>query len=445
MTQRRRILVVEDDIEMRAWLDEELRELGYDVLTAPDGAEALRLLARERADVVVSDLMMPGLKGTEVLAEVRARHPGLPVVIITAFGSIESAVEAMQAGAFHYVAKPFRLEQLRAALEAALQQRAFWHDLAIEAPSGVAAELGIVARSPRMLEAVELVARAAPSEAPVLLLGESGTGKERLARLLHASSPRRGAPFVAVNCGAIPEALLESQLFGHRRGAFTDAREDHVGLFQRADGGTLLLDEIGDMPPLLQVKLLRVIQEREVHPLGAGAAIPVDVRIVAATHTDLDAAVAQGRFRQDLFYRLNVIPIRIPPLRERPEDVDALVRHFLARAARAGRELRLEPGALDALRRHAWPGNVRELENAIERAVVMRHGDAIGIGDLPPELRDRAAPEAAIAPAGSLAGLEREHILRTLHAVDGNRAAAARLLGVDRKTLYRRLKLYGLA
>jgi len=449
VTAPRRVLVVEDDLEMRAWLDEELRELGYDVRTAADGTGALGELERAGADVVVTDLMMPGMKGTDLLAEVRARHAGLPVVIITAFGSIESAVDAMQAGAFHYVAKPFRIEQLRSALERALVQRAFAHDLALERPLGAAAELGIVACSEPMRRALELTARAANADAPVLLLGESGTGKERLARLLHASGPRRDAPFVAVNCAAIPEHLLESQLFGHRRGAFTDAREDHRGLFQSADGGTLLLDEIGDMPALLQAKLLRVIQEREVHPLGASAPVAVDVRIVAATHADLARAVEQGRFRRDLFYRLNVIPIAIPPLRERPDDVPPLVAHFIEKNARvpAGHTLAIEPAAMEALRRHDWPGNVRELENVIERAIVLRQGDTIGLADLPPELRGRpvAVELERPASAASLAGIEREHILRTLHAAGGNRAAAARLLGVDRKTLYRKLKLYGLA
>jgi DNA-binding NtrC family response regulator len=442
---RRTILVVEDDSEMRSWLEEELRETGYDVCVAEDGHVALRQLESSRIDAVITDVVMPGLRGGELLAEVRSRDPAIPVVVISAFGTIESAVETMRAGAFHYVPKPFRFDQLRAAIESALQQRAFLFETASAPGLSRAEEMGLVAESPAMRRALELTLRATHSDAPVLLLGESGTGKEMLARVLHASGPRSEAPFVAVNCAAIPENLLESQLFGHRRGAFTDAREDHAGMFQIANHGTLLLDEIGDMPLMLQVKLLRVLQEREVHPLGAAAPVPVDVRVIAATHADLDQAVRESRFRQDLFYRLNVIQVRIPPLRDRPEDVLPLIQHFLEKSGRrsGARPVALEPTALDALRRHSWPGNIRELENAIERALVLGRGDTITVGDLPPSVVGRSAPERAIQ-AASLAGIEREHILRTLRAVGGNRAAAARVLAVDRKTLYRKLKLYGL-
>jgi DNA-binding NtrC family response regulator len=441
----RTVLVVEDDVEMRTWLEEELGEAGYEVRSAADGAEALRHLHDAAIDVVVTDQVMPGMKGGDLLAEVRARDPGVPVVIITAFGSIESAVDAMRAGAFHYVAKPFRFDQLRATIENALVRRRMWRELSSTDAVARAGAIEIVAESAAMRRALELTLRAAHADSPVLLLGESGTGKEVLARALHAAGPRREATFLAVNCSAIPEHLLESQLFGHRRGAFTDAREDHRGLFLEADGGTLLLDEIGDMSPVLQTKLLRVIQEREIHPVGATAPVRVDVRIVAATHADLDGGVRTGRFRQDLYYRLNVIQVRVPPLRERMEDLIPLVRHFLAKSGRRlGRPaVSIEPEALEALRRHDWPGNVRELENAIERALVLGRSDRLSLGDLPSEVRGRTAPSPPVV-AASLAGIEREHIIRTLHAVRGNRAAAARLLAVDRKTLYRKLKQYGL-
>jgi DNA-binding NtrC family response regulator len=446
MTQQRTILVVEDDAEMRLLLEEELRDAGYRVIPAADGAEALQRLTSAEIDVVVTDLVMPGLKGHDVLAEVRSRDPSVPVVIITAFGSIESAVDAMRAGAYHYVAKPFRIEQLLATVENALKEHRLWRELTGPGDPARRGSVRIVAESLAMRKAVELTRRAAMADCSVLLLGESGTGKELLARALHSESPRRAAPFLAVNCSAIPENLLESQLFGHRRGAFTDAREDYRGLFLEADGGTVLLDEIGDMAPALQAKLLRVLQEKEVQPVGSPTPVPVNVRIVAATHSDLEDLARDGRFRQDLYYRLNVITVRVPALRERMEDLLPLVGHFLdkhgARLGRPSCTVRIE--ALEALRRHDWPGNVRELENVIERALVLGQEDAIGLGDLPPALRARPAVDSPQSSATSLAEMEREHVLRTLRAVGGNRAAAARLLAVDRKTLYRKLKQYGI-
>ena len=306
--------------------------------------------------------------------------------------------------------------------------------------------IGLVGDAPAFRRAIEVTLRAAAVDAPVLLLGESGTGKELLARTLHAGGPRRSGPFVAVNCSAIPESLLENQLFGHRRGAFTDAREDHAGVFQQADRGTILLDEIGDMPAPLQGKLLRVLQDKVVHPLGAAAPVPVDVRIVAATHRDPESLVRQERFRHDLYYRLNVIVVRIPPLRERMEDLAPLLAHFLAKhGERLGRPgCVITPEAMEALRRHSWPGNVRELENTIQRALVLGRGDTVGLADLPVALRVAADASPTPSAAISLAEMEREHIVRTLRTAGGNRSAAARLLGVDRKTLYRKLKRYGI-
>jgi len=440
-----RILVVEDDESMLRFLMDELGEAGFHALGCSSGREALELVRVQAVEAIVTDLVMPGMKGDELLRELRHTVPGVPVVIMTAFGSIESAVDAMRDGAYHYLTKPFRIEQLVATLESALADgrlRHQLHELAATAPG----PSGIVAQSPPMRRALDLIARAAPADAPVLILGDSGTGKELLARALHAAGPRHARAFLAINCSAIPETLLESQLFGHRRGAFTDAREDHRGLFQEADGGTILLDEIGDMPRSLQAKLLRVLQQKEVHPLGAAAPVPVNVRVVAATHRDLEALYHAGQFRHDLYYRLNVITIRVPPLRERPEDLAPLVAHFLQKhAQRLGRpEATVSVEAMELFRRHGWPGNVRELENAIERALVLGRGSVIRVEDLPDDLRHADREPPGHQPVRQLAEMEREQILRALHSVNGNKAAAARLLGLDRKTLYRKLDLYGI-
>jgi len=304
---------------------------------------------------------------------------------------------------------------------------------------------GILAESRAMRAVMSLIDRAAFSDTPILLVGESGTGKELLARALHAKSPRTSGPFVAVNCSAIPEALLESELFGHRRGAFTDARDDQPGLFQQARRGSIFLDEIGDMAPALQGKLLRVLQEKEVHPIGAPAPVPTDVRIVAATHRDLAALVTEGRFREDLLYRINVIEVQVPPLRERPDDLDPLVRHLLNKhGPKVGRcDCTVSDDVMAGLRRHPWPGNVRELENVIERALVLGAGPRITLEDLPDSVRDR--PTCSAAPGSRrLADVEREHIIHTLRSVAGNKAAAARVLGLNRKTLYRKLTHHGI-
>jgi transcriptional regulator with PAS, ATPase and Fis domain len=304
---------------------------------------------------------------------------------------------------------------------------------------------GILAESRAMRAVMQLIDRAAFSDTPILLVGESGTGKELLARALHAKSPRTSGPFLAVNCSAIPEALLESELFGHRRGAFTDARDDQMGLFQLARGGTVFLDEIGDMAPLLQGKLLRVLQEKEVQPLGAPAPVPTDVRIVAATHRDLPVLVAEGRFREDLLYRVNVIEVRVPPLRERPDDLDSLVRHLLDKhGPKVGRrDCSVSDDVMAVLRRHSWPGNVRELENVIERALVLGTGPRITLADLPDSVKERPT-SSAVPGSRRLADVEREHIVDTLRSVSGNKAAAARVLGLNRKTLYRKLTHHGI-
>jgi transcriptional regulator with PAS, ATPase and Fis domain len=304
-------------------------------------------------------------------------------------------------------------------------------------------QTGILAESRAMRAVLDLIARAALRDTPILLVGESGTGKELLARALHKKSPRAAGPFLAVNCSAIPEALLESEMFGHRRGAFTDARDDQRGLFQSAEGGTVFLDEIGDMAPALQGKLLRVLQEKEVHPLGAPAPVPTDVRVVSATHRDLMALAADGRFREDLLYRINVIEVRVPPLRERPDDLGPLVQHLLEKhGSKLGRrECTVSHDVMAVFRRHPWPGNVRELENVIERALVLGEDVRITLDDLPETLRSRPS-HSGRSGGRRLADVEREHIVRTLRAVDGNKAAAARVLGLNRKTLYRKLTLH---
>ena len=448
MTDHGTLLIVEDDEDMRHFLEEELSDRGYRVIGAARGPEALLRLAEGAVDAVITDLKMPEMQGDQLLAELRARDHDLPVVMITAFGSIDSAVDAIKAGAYHYLAKPFRIEQLLATVENALREKRLKEELRRLREAFEDRRFTIVAHSAGMKKVLDLVRRAAAADTPVLLTGESGTGKELLARALHAGSPRTSGPFLAVNCSAIPETLLESQLFGHRRGAFTDAREDRRGLLLEACGGTVLLDEIGDMPASLQGKLLRVLQEREVHPVGAPAPVKVDVRVVAATHRDLEALVAEGRFRHDLYYRLNVITIRVPALRERMEDLVPLIAHFLEKhGRRLGRSgCALSPEAMEALRRHHWPGNARELENAIERALVLGRDDVLWVEDLPETVRARAMSLAPVpgGPPRPLSEVEREHILHTLHEVRGNKAAAARLLGLDRKTLYRKLELYGI-
>jgi transcriptional regulator with PAS, ATPase and Fis domain len=306
--------------------------------------------------------------------------------------------------------------------------------------------VGILAESRAMRAVMALIDRAALHDTPVLLIGESGTGKELLARALHKRGPRADGPFVAVNCSAIPETLLESELFGHKRGAFTDARDDQPGLFQLAERGTIFLDEIGDMAPALQGKLLRVLQEKEVHPLGARGPVPTDVRVVTATHRDLAMLVGEARFREDLLYRINVIEVRVPPLRERPDDLESLVRYLLDKhGASLGKPgCSVSPHAMAALRRYDWPGNVRELENVLERALVLGTGSVIALEDLPDGLRQKRLPAASSVDGRRLAEVEREHIVRTLRAVAGNKAAAARVLGLDRKTLYRKLTQHGI-
>jgi DNA-binding NtrC family response regulator len=443
-----RILIVDDEARMATVVAQALAHAGYECDTCSSGEAALAALEARAADVVVTDWKMTGMDGVELLRQVRTRRPGLPVILLTAHGSVRSAVAAMREGAFDYVTKPFDNEELRACVGRALELTRLEREnryLKQEVASRYAPET-VVAESARGRELLALVRRAAPSRATVLIQGESGTGKELVARLLHYWSERVGRPFVAVNCKAFSEGVLESELFGHEKGAFTGATTTRAGCFERASGGTLFLDEIGEVGSDFQAKLLRVLQEGEVQRVGGSAPRAVDVRVVAATNRVLREEIAAGRFREDLFFRLNVIPVQLAPLRERREDVLPLARHFLARhAAEAGRRLAFTTEAETALVAHAWRGNVRELENAVERAVVLARGEEIAPEDL--LLHETSAPAGETAMGGTLQeALDRAASVRVQAAIDaagGNRAEAARVLGIDRTTLYRWLRRLG--
>jgi DNA-binding NtrC family response regulator len=444
-----RILVVDDEERMASVVAMALERAGYACETCGSAAAALAAMAERGADVVVTDWKMPQMDGIELLRQLHAHQPGLPVILLTAHGSVPSAVAAMREGAFDYVTKPFDNDELRALVARALEMTRLEREnryLRQEVASRYAPD-ATVAESARSKELLALVRRVAPSRSTVLIQGESGTGKELVARLLHYWSDRVGRPFVAVNCKAFAEGVLESELFGHEKGAFTGATAARAGCFERATGGTLFLDEIGETGPDFQAKLLRVLQEGEVLRVGAAQPRAVDVRLVTATNRVLRDEVAAGRFREDLYFRLNVIPLTLAPLRERREDILPLARHFLVRhAAEAGRHLRLTAEAEQVLLAHPWPGNVRELENAVERAVVLARSDVIGPEDLLLE-------ESLTARAASAGGTLQEcldaaataRIRAALEAVRGQRAEAARLLGVERTTLYRMMKRLGIA
>jgi DNA-binding NtrC family response regulator len=450
--RNRRILIVEDDREMSRFLTELLVEEGCDVDVAHDGPSALEIYQPGRYDLVITDLMMPRMKGTELVRRLKAVDGDAVILLITAFGTIESAVEAMHAGAFHYITKPFRSDELIIHVQRALEQRELRQEI-----DQLRTEVqqryrfaDIIGRSASMKRLFETIARVCDLAANVLILGESGTGKEMVARALHANSFRSTGPFVAVNCAAIPETLIESELFGYVRGAFTDARKDRPGLFQEAGGGVLFLDEIGEVPLTIQAKLLRVIEDREVRPLGGNRSEKIDVRLVSASNRVLEDLVHENRFRQDLYYRLNVIRIDLPPLRERTEDIPPLVDHFIRKFAHKTqhRVKGIDTEALALLIGHRWPGNVRELEHTIERAVLLGKSSTIGVSDLPPQLiavSARKLPLAeAVARGFTLRDLEREYIERVLENTAGNKSEAAKILGVDRTTLYRKLEEYKL-
>jgi DNA-binding NtrC family response regulator len=446
------LLVVEDDAAMRELLQDTLSEEGFIVDTAGGGRAGIERVRRGGVDLVVTDVRMPDLDGLDMLREIMGGGRGESfapphVIVITAFGSIDTAIKAVRLGAHDYITKPFNMEALILAADKALEERGLRQEVSrlqreVERPYRFD---NIIGRSPQMQEVFTLIRRLASSAVNVLITGESGTGKELVARAIHYNSPRAKRPFVPVNCAAIPDALLESELFGHKRGAFTDARSDRAGMFVEADGGTLFLDEIGDLSPALQAKLLRVIAEREIRPLGATRAEKVDVRVISATHKDLLAGMRAGTFREDLYYRLNVLQIHLPSLRDRAEDILPLAEHFLQRASeRSGKRVAsFSQSALKTLLSHTWPGNVRELENIVERAVALCEGMQITPQDLPATLRERRPSDLvdyAVQRNLTLADLEREYIQRVMKEEGGNKTRAAQRLGLDRKTLYRKLE-----
>jgi DNA-binding NtrC family response regulator len=441
------ILVVDDDAEMRELVRDVLAERGHHVTTAGGGREALQRLAEEDYAAVLTDLRMKEMQGIELLGEIRRLYPDTGVILMTAFGSIETAVEAMKHGASDYLVKPVKTDELVRVVERVLREAALRREIA-RLRREVHKEYSfhqILGKSKPMQEVFDLIRRVADSPTNVLITGESGTGKELVAKAIHYNSDRRHAPFVPVNCAAIPEALLESELFGHVKGAFTDAKTDKRGLFEEAHTGTLFLDEISELPILLQAKLLRAIQEREIRRVGATKPIAVDVRIIAATNLSLADEVKAKRFRDDLYYRLNVIEVRMPPLRERREDIPLLVDAFLKKCAEArGKRVQgVSEAALALLVDYAWPGNVRELENVVERAVTLSRGDKIMPEDLPPAIQgargDRRILDEAAERTLPLEEVEKEYILRILEKTGGNKYQAAHILGIDRKTLYRKL------
>ena len=444
------VLVVDDDPSLRRVTEYTLEQAGYRVVTAADGQEGVQLFLARQPAVVVTDLQMPKLSGTELLAKVKAARPETLVIVITAFGTIEQAVEAMKQGAHDFLTKPVSRDALLLAVNKAFALLGLQEEnRRLRERLGQQVEFShLIGSSDAMRGVLEIVRRAAPSDATVLLSGESGTGKELVARAIHQASDRRNGPFVAINCAAIPTELLESELFGHRRGAFTGAVADRVGKFERAGGGTIFLDEIGELPATLQPKLLRVLQEQEIEPVG-GQPKRIDVRVVAATNRDLEAALSSGTFREDLYYRLAVIPVTLPPLRERPDDIPLLARHFLAKHGEPG--LRISDAAMALLIAYPWPGNVRELENTVQRMVVLRRGETLDTADLPDKLR-----QGQRAPAGeggvlnlpdegyALEQLEREAVLQALERCRWNQSRAAAFLRIPRHVLLYRMEKYGI-
>jgi DNA-binding NtrC family response regulator len=444
-----RILVVDDDPETCRFMNELLREPEREIEMAETPEDALARLAQGRFDLVVSDINLNAdQNGLDLLRAFKASDPEVEVVLISAFGTLETALEAVKAGAFDYVSKPVDIGQVREVVARALVRRARASEpRAAPFPVGRAAPDGLIGRSGGMLAVYKQIALACGSDAPVLVHGETGTGKELVARAIHRNGARAQRAFVPVNCGALPEGLLESELFGHLRGAFTGAVADKRGLFEEARGGTLFLDEIGEMSPALQVRLLRALETGEVRPVGSARATTIDTRVIAATHRDLERASREGRFREDLFYRLHVFVIKVPPLRERREDIPLLVAHFLASLAARGRgAASLTPAAVAALAGHDWPGNVRELEHTLERLVAEARGGTIDVAELPPAFRRRPATleEPLFAGLPSLEELEKRYLRHVLAEVKGNRSRAAEVLGIDRRTLYRMAERFGL-
>ena len=447
MDESYKILVIDDDVEMGELLSDVLKGEGWSVVSISDSLEASRILRKEEFDVIITDLKMKGLKGLDLLEEARKVASLTPVIIITAFGTIESAIKAMKMGAYDYVTKPFRTDQIVLTVKKALENRLLKKEV-VRLKKEVESRYHfhrLIGKSRSMQKIYDLIERISESSNNVLITGESGTGKELVAKAIHYSGSRKGGPFVAVNCAAIPETLLESELFGYKKGAFTDAKTDKKGLFFEATAGTIFLDEITEMPLVLQVKLLRVIEEREVRPLGGTNPYPIDVRIISSSNRNMKEVIHQGRFREDLYYRLKVIDIELPPLRERREDIPLLVEHFVERFGQEPRKRvsGVSEEALEALISYAWPGNVRELENVIQRAITLCRHEVILPEDLPASLLQESKEDLldkGIREKYTMDQLEKEYVRKVLIAVGGNKSKAAQILGFDRKTLYRKLE-----
>lgn len=449
----RRILIVDDEPSIRKVLQAHLRRRGLETEAVGDGADAISILQQDVFHVVITDLQMPVVGGMELLHWIQEHQPGLPVILITAHGTVDSAVEAIKQGAFDYVTKPFDQDEIAAVVTKALATE--MRNARRHLEGDRVGRYGIIGQARPMRDLFGLIEKVAPSPTTVLITGESGTGKELVARALHRRSPRAAGPFIQINCGAIPENLFEAELFGYEKGSFTGAVTAKPGRFEIANGGTLFLDEVGELPRDMQVKILRALQERRIDRVGGLQPIEVDVRVIAATNVDLAQAVANGSFREDLFYRLNVIPMHLPPLRERIDDIPLLIEHFLSRFnERLGQDVRrVAPDALAALLEHSWPGNIRELENLMERLVLLSDSDTIHLADLPGLRRGSTIPTEGedIDDMGlkeyvrvHTAKLERARIQRVLEAEDGNVTRAARRLGISRKSLQTKMKEYGL-
>jgi two-component system response regulator HydG len=452
MSEKPRILVVDDEESHRIMLRAVLKEEGYEVSEASDGTEAVKAVEQEPFDLILMDIRMRTMDGIEALGEIRKISPLVPVLIMTAYASVKTAVEALKAGAFDYLTKPLDTDELKILIEKALE---IYHlraeNVALKERLGDRFNFSkIIGRSPRMKEVFDTLSLVAPTDATVLILGESGTGKELVANSIHHNSPRASQSFIKVSCAALPETLLEGELFGHEKGAFTGAIARREGRFQLAHRGTIFLDEVGEMSVTTQTKLLRVLQEKEFEPLGSTRTVKADVRVIAASNKDLEREVKEGRFREDLFYRLNVVPVSLPPLRERKDDIPALAAHFFAIYRDKNRkELKDISGkAMDLLTRYDWPGNIRELENGIERAVILARGEIIAPADLPLPIqalsRDREIQGLNLPSGISLQEVERALILKTLDDTGGNRSRAAEILGINRRTLQNKLKEYGI-
>jgi two-component system, NtrC family, response regulator AtoC len=445
MKRKAKILVVDDEAIVRESLRDWLSDCGYQIFTAENGHQALEIIERERLSIIITDLVMPEMDGIELMKRAKDIIPNIEVIIITAYGSITTAIAAMKEGAYDYIEKPFCPE--RAEL---LVQKLVEHQGLIEENISLHQKLeerhrfeNIIAKSPKMQQVIEVIKTVAKSNATVLIMGDSGTGKELVARAIHAQSQRRGKPFIAVSCAALPESLLESELFGHEKGSFTGAYAQKKGKFEIAHRGTLFLDEIGEMSANIQVHLLRVLEEKEFTRVGGNELIKVDVRVVSATNKDIRKAIASGQFREDVYYRLNVVTIELPPLKERKEDIPLLAQHFLKKFALENQKeiAGFSPDATNFLLNYEWPGNVRELENAIERAVILAQNSNIEVTDLPHQnlLLARSAP-----PGKRLKDAEKNHILNILTETEGNYSEAARILGISRMTLYNKAREYGI-